>query len=92
MDSKELCLRLLKTDREEDVINILKDAGYWDDPSVWRLYGDKEGNYSTAGAQQAEPEAALVEKIINSVDASLTNKCLIANIDPESVDVLTSIR
>lgn len=92
MDAQELCLALLHADKESDVIEILKDAGYWDNPSVWRLYGDKEGNYATAGAQQAEPEAALVEKIINSVDASLINECLVRGIDPESHEAPANIR
>ena len=91
-DRKELCLSLLKADAEDEVIEILKKEGYWDDPSVWRLYGDQEGNYKTAGNQQAQPEAALVEKIINSVDASLTNKCLLSKTDPESADAPNSIR
>ncbi len=91
-EAKTLCLSLLLADTEEEVIQILKSKGYWDNSSAWRLYGDKEGNFATAGSQQAEPEAALVEKIINSVDASLINKCLLNKIEPESVDAPDSIR
>ena len=75
-ETKEFCLSLLEADSEEGLVDILKSKGYWDDPSIWRLYGDKEGNYSTAGGQQSSPDGSLVEKIINSVDASLTSKCL----------------
>lgn len=63
----ELCLSLLQADQEEDVISILNDAGFGDDPDVWRAYGDRSGNFSTIGNQQSRPEAALVEKI--TVDA-----------------------
>lgn len=72
---------LLHADSEEEVIGILKDAGYWDNPSTWRDYGDVEGNFATIGNQQSRPEAALVEKIVNSVDARLMNACLEAHID-----------
>lgn len=90
--NNELCLALLHADTEDEVIRVLKNAGYWDNHAAWRLYGDKEGNYSIAGSQQAEPEAALVEKVINSVDASLTGKCLLAGINPESEQAPDSIR
>jgi hypothetical protein len=75
---------LLHADTEEDVIKVLKNAGYWDDPSIWRDYGDLEGNFATIGNQQSRPEAALVEKIVNSVDARLMNACFEAGIDPAS--------
>ena len=45
-----------------------------------------ENNYSTIGNQQSAPDAALVEKIINSVDAILMRECLERNIDPEGAD------
>jgi len=82
--TKEFALALLHADSEAEAIAILKDAGYWDDPSVWRDYGDSESNYSTIGNQQGRPEAAIVEKIINSVDARLMNACLESGIDPTS--------
>ncbi len=82
--TRELCTDLLHADSEEKVIAILKHAGYWDDPRAWRNYGDLEGNFATIGNQQSRPEAALVEKIVNSVDARLMNACLEAGIDPVS--------
>jgi len=80
---KSLCLSLLKADSEAEVISILKKVNYWDDPDLWRFYGDKENNYKDAGNQAAEAEAALVEKITNSRDARLLNECLVRGIDPE---------
>jgi len=91
-ERKGFCLSMLKAETEEEIITLLKNVGYWDDPAVWRLYGDKEGNYATAGAQQAEPEAAFVEKIVNSVDACLINECLARKIKPESAEAPDSIR
>src|SRR3990172_3070652 len=80
---KELCLALMAADSEEDVIKLLRGAGYWEDREVWRYYGDHENNYNTIGNQQSRPDAALVEKLVNSVDARLMNECLLRGIDPE---------
>jgi hypothetical protein len=91
-DSKSLCMELLRADTEQDVIEILRREGYWDDPTVWRLYGDRDGNFAVIGNQQSRPEAALVEKIINAVDARLMNECQSRGIDPKSAQAPTSIR
>lgn len=87
-----LALSLLHADDEESVVNILGNHGYWNDPSAWRLYGDRDGNYATIGNQQSRPEAALVEKIVNSVDARLLNECLVRGIDPTSSAAPFSVR
>jgi hypothetical protein len=79
-----MCLSLLQADTEKAVIQILKDKGFWDDQKLWRYYGDKEDNFSTVGNQQSRPEAALVEKVINSVDAVLMNACWLTGISPEN--------
>lgn len=81
--AKELCISLMKADSEEDVIALLKQAGYWEDPAVWRFYGDYENNYNTIGNQQSRPDAALVEKLVNSVDARMMNECLAKGLNPE---------
>jgi hypothetical protein len=83
MNNKNLCLGLMRADSEEDVINLLKDAGYWADVSCWQDYGDIENNFSVIGNQQSRPDSALMEKIVNSVDACLMNECQIRGIDPE---------
>jgi hypothetical protein len=90
-ESRDFCLQLLKADTEDEVICILQNAGYWDDPTVWRDFGDNEGNFATVGNQQSRPEAALVEKLVNSVDARLTNACLEAGINPESPEAPQSM-
>ena len=91
-DTKQFAIALLNADSESDVIGILKAHGFWDEPSAWRLYGDKEGNFATAGGQQSRPEAALVEKIINCVDARLLLECKLRGIDPESPAAPSSVR
>jgi len=34
MNAKQLCLKLAYSDSENEVIQLLKTAGYWDDPSA----------------------------------------------------------
>jgi len=89
---KALALALLHANSETEVIAVLAAAGYWDNPTAWRLCGDLDGNFATVGNQQARPEGALVEKIVNSVDARLLNECLVRGIDPESESAPRSIR
>jgi hypothetical protein len=89
---KQLCLSLMEADTEEEVITILRGAGYWDDRLVWRFYGDFENNYSTIGNQAARPDAALIEKLVNSLDARLMNECLVRGIDPEGPSAPRSIQ
>ncbi|MDE2899559.1 MAG: hypothetical protein OXN15_00820, partial [Chloroflexota bacterium] len=86
-----LCLDLLHADTEEEVIVILRQKGYWDDPTVWEPFGGTEGNFSTFGNQSRTPEAALVEKVVNSVDAVLTNECWLTGIRPDSEEAPKSI-
>jgi hypothetical protein len=89
---KDLCLGLMKADSEDEVITILTDAGYWENKDVWRYYGDYENNYNVIGNQQARPDSALIEKLVNSVDARLMNECLVRGTDPEGPDAPESIR
>lgn len=83
MNVQELCWSLMMADTEDAVIKLLRDAGYWDDASVWRYVGDFDGNWSTIGNQQSEAVSALTEKFINAIDARLLNACLEAGIDPK---------
>ncbi len=90
--TKSLCLGLMKVDTETEVIQLLTQAGFWNDPAAWRYYGDYENNFNTIGNQQSRPDAALVEKFVNSEDARLTNECLVRGINPEGPDAPQSIR
>jgi hypothetical protein len=71
--------RLLKSDSEEEVVAILTEAGYWNDPKVWRYYGDKPRNWATVGNQQSRPDHALVEKLTNAIDTKLIAAATIAS-------------
>ncbi len=82
---------LLHADTEDEVISILRQRGYWDDQTVWKPFGDIEGNFSTMGNQTSKPEAALVEKLVNSVDAVLMGECWQAGMLPDSPDAPQTI-
>lgn len=89
---RRLCLCLMKADSETEVIDALSRAGYWDDTHAWRYYGDYENNYNTIGNQQSRPDAALVEKLVNSVDARLMCECYVRGVDPEGPTAPRTIR
>lgn len=90
--NQSLCRALLEADREEDVVSILKERGYWDKPELWRFYGDVENNWGQSGNQQSLAEAALAEKIVNSVDARMIDECKVRGIDPASPEAPQSVR
>ncbi|CEL23997.1 hypothetical protein [Methanobacterium formicicum] len=91
MGNKELCLKLAKADSEKEVVQILKDTGYWDNPDVWQYYGNNENNFATIGNQQSSADSALVEKIVNSVDALLMKECLKRGLEPDGEKAPQSI-
>lgn len=83
---------LLRAETEHEVDSILEKNGCMsDDPSIWRPFGDNENNQGTINNQQDDPTPALIEKIINSVDAVLLAKCFEKQIDPRSVGAPSSM-
>ena len=97
-DRRDLCIALMRADSEYEVIQFLKKAGYWDNTAAWRRLGDEEYNYSTVGNQQSRAEQAIVEKLINSVDAKLMAAARIdgclpkTGIEPQSPETPRSIQ
>ena len=69
--TKQLCLDLIHADTEERAVDLLRQAGYWDNTKYWRWLGDQEFNYSSVGNQQSRAEQAIIEKLINSIDSKL---------------------
>ena len=89
-DGRALCEALIRADTEAEVEGILRDAGCWDDIDAWSVFGDNPANASVIGGQQEAPEAALVEKIVNSIDARLLDACRQHDLDPRAVDGIPS--
>jgi hypothetical protein len=85
MAYEELFNELLKAEQEEDVTDALTVFGLEKySEANWLPYGKIENNFGLIGAQQADAMGALVEKIVNSIDAVLMRECYARNIDPRS--------
>jgi hypothetical protein len=84
MDNYTLFEKLLYAETEDSVDEILDKAGYLEDEKVWYPFGGFENNFAAIGNQQSNATGALVEKIINGIDAVLMAECYVRNIDPES--------
>lgn len=82
MRNLEFAIALAKSETEEDVIALLQACGYWNNYSMWKSLGGNDNNYSIIGNQQSSPDAAFVEKIINSIDACLNKECLKRGLNP----------
>ena len=84
LDTKSLFWELFRADTEGAVTRVIDDHPEFHDPANWSPYGQNESNFGVVENQQASPIPALVEKIINSIDAILTRRCLEERIDPRS--------
>lgn len=91
IDYENLCLSLLHSESEDEIIRHLKKYKFWDNSDHWRPFGDNENNWSSVGNQQGNPAAAMVEKLVNSIDAVLIRECLLRGIHPESNQAPNSI-
>lgn len=88
---KNLALSLAMAENEKDVVKILTKKNLWSDEKNWKQFNDSSGNWSIIGNQQSSADAALVEKIVNAVDAVLMRECLKSGIQPKSLDAPKSI-
>ncbi len=79
-ETKELAEALLRAESSEEVIALLMERDLWESDRLWRFYGDQENNIGTAGNQQSSPDQALVEKVVNGIDAVLMGEVLAAGL------------
>jgi len=42
---KKLCLNLMNAKNSLEVVELLKNKNLWDDKTLWKNYGNKEGSY-----------------------------------------------
>ena len=82
---------LFRADREGVVDDVVARHSEFHNPDNWKPYGQIESNFGVVENQQASPIPALVEKIINSIDAILMRRCYEAGIDPRSTDAPRSV-
>ena len=84
MDNFKLFDLLLKAETETEVEDVLIKANYnADDSTLWQPFGGFGMNLNQINNQQSDATAALVEKLINSIDAVLMAECYRAGIDPK---------
>jgi hypothetical protein len=82
--TEALFYALLHAETEADVSKVMTENGMLENENDWKPLGEMENNWSAAGNQQSAPAAALVEKVINGIDAVLVYECLKKGIDPMS--------
>ena len=83
---QSLCEQLIQADTEAEVETALRKGGYWDDIELWSVFGANASNASVIGGQQEAAEAALVEKIVNSIDARMLDACRSKKLDPQDAE------
>lgn len=82
---------LYNADSESEVEKIIKKHKEFQDTENWKPYGGNEGNFGTFESQQNHPVPALIEKITNSIDATLIKECKLKGLDPKSIEAPKSM-
>lgn len=82
MNAERVFLDLLTAESEDVVTTILRRNGLLK-PEMWTPLGDEENNFSIINNQHSDPTGALVEKLINAIDAVLMAACFKSGIDPQ---------
>ena len=80
---KNLFYKIYQCNSYSALYELVHSDSLLNNPVNWKPYGDNRNNCGTFENQQSKPEAALVEKLTNSIDAILTKECLIRGIDPK---------
>jgi hypothetical protein len=80
---KEMLLKLYFAKDADELHRIVMSDSTLAKPTNWKPYGGIPNNCGTFEGQQANPEAALIEKITNSIDAILMKECMIRGLNPK---------
>jgi hypothetical protein len=91
MDLKAIFWELYRADTEAEVDKVLNKHKVFSKDTNWKPYGGNKGNFGTFESQQNHPVAALIEKVTNSIDATLIKECKLNGIDPKSSDAPDSM-
>jgi len=83
MDAKDICLKLLAIDDEDEVQAIIDANPELRNPKNWHPLDNRETNFNITSNQAATGGKALTELMTNMVDAVLTKHALLKNIDPK---------
>ena len=98
MDTKDVCLRLLEAEREEEVQRIIDAIPEMQKSENWQSLDKRDTNFNVTSNQASDGGKALTELMTNMVDAVLMKHAFQQGIDPkgsgapqtmyEAVDVL----
>lgn len=91
LDPAKLFRELYSAPTEAVVDEVLSRHPAFADPANWRPYGQNESNFGVVENQQASPIPALIEKVINAIDAILMRRCYEEGIDPRSDEAPRSV-
>ena len=81
---KKVFEHLFEAQGEQEVDDFIKRYADFFRDENWKPLGGSPNNYAIIENQQSSPIAALVEKITNSIDATLMKRCYEKGIDPKS--------
>lgn len=81
---KNLLYKIYSCNSYAELFDLVHSNSLLNNPENWRPYANNKNNCGTFENQQSKPEAALVEKLTNSIDAILTKECMIRGINPKS--------
>lgn len=82
---------LYNADSESEVEKVIKKHIIFEGDENWKPYGGNKGNFGTFESQQNHPVPALIEKITNSIDATLIKECRLNGLDPKSSEAPKSM-
>ncbi|KAA0126801.1 hypothetical protein FY557_15985 [Chryseobacterium sp. SN22] len=88
---KELFEQLYFSATEQDVEKTIQKFKNIFKKENWVPIGGNESNFSIIENQQSNPIAALIEKVTNSIDATLMKRCIELGIDPKSTNAPKSM-
>lgn len=77
MSLEKMFFDLLYTKTEKEMTEYIQNNALLRNPENWQPYGNDPANYSLFENQQSNATGALIEKIMNSIDATLTRQCLV---------------
>jgi integrase len=65
--TRDFCLALLFAETEDAVIELLKKLGYWDNPALWRHYGDRYNEIGRPKSEASERTIPLPPIVVNTL-------------------------
>lgn len=80
MNSKELCMKLLRAETEDEVSAIIASDSRMSDPKNWHPLDNRVSNFNVVTNQASTGSKALTELCTNMVDAYLLKQAYLKNV------------